>query len=190
MARPSRRDTLIKTERLLLRAPRRADYSAWARLRANGRLHLQPWEPKWPDDALTLEDWRRRLRAWREGWDEDRAYIFFALSRTDARLLGGVSLTQVRRGPAQMASMGYWLGPDHVGEGYMGEAVQAACDWCFMVLGLFRVEAAVVPRNARSESVLVRAGFEREGLAKQYLEINGVREDHILYAKRRPAETA
>jgi ribosomal-protein-alanine N-acetyltransferase len=45
--------------------------------------------------------------------------------------------------------------------------------------GLHRIEANIMPRNAASLRVVEKAGFHREGLAKKYLKINGVWEDHI-----------
>lgn len=179
------RETGLFTDRLLIRAPERQDYAAWAEGRAASRAHLEPWEPRWPSDALSREDWTRRLRAWRTSWREDRAYIFLIFSRDEERLLGGISVANVRRGPAQMATLGYWLLHNAIGAGYMSEAVERICQWCFFSLGLARLEAGTLPENLRSRSVLERCGFLKEGRARAYLEINGRRQDHILYARIR-----
>ncbi|MEM7767112.1 MAG: GNAT family protein [Pseudomonadota bacterium] len=180
----ARRDTVIRTERCVIRAPRQGDYTGWARLRAESRSFLEPWEPKWPDDALSIDDWRMRLRAWREGWDADRSYVFLIFEKGTAALVGGLSLTHVRRGPAMSASLGYWLGARHEGHGFMREAVEAVCQWAGTIIGLMRIEAATVPENNRSQTVLRACRFEREGYALAYLEIAGVRRDHVLFARR------
>ena len=177
------RDVVLTSPRLLIRAPERADYSAWAGGRAASRKHLEPWEPLWPTDALSRDDWTRRLRAWRAGWRDDRAYVFLIFHRDTNGLLGGVSLTNVRRGPAQMASLGYWLLQQATGHGYMTEAVERVCRWCHFDLGLSRIEAGTLEENTRSQHVLEHCGFLREGRARAYLEINGRRRDHILYAR-------
>ncbi|MCI4644257.1 MAG: GNAT family N-acetyltransferase [Hyphomonadaceae bacterium] len=177
------REVQLLTERLRIRVPERADHAAWATGRLESRAHLEPWEPRWPADALSKEDWTRRLRAWRTGWREDRAYVFLIFLREGGDLLGGVSITNVRRGPAQMGSLGYWLLQSAVGQGYMTEAVNCACRWCFSALGLARLEAGTLPGNLRSQNVLERCGFRKEGRARAYLEIHGRRQDHILYAR-------
>ena len=185
MALPALQDTMVKTERLVLRPPVRGDYGQWSRRRADSREHLEPWEPCWPADALSREDWTRRLRAWRAGWRNDRAYVFLAFEKAAERLVGGVSLTNVRRGPAQSASLGYWLLADCQDHGYMTEAVAAIVDWSFAVLALMRLEAGTLPENDRSRRVLERCGFAEEGFAPAYLEIAGRRRDHVLYGRVR-----
>ncbi len=180
-----RRDTVIRTARCLIRPPRQADYTRWARLRSTSRAYLEPWEPRWPSDALSMEDWKRRMRAWREGWDSDRFYVFFIFDTGLADLVGGVSLSHVRRGPAQAASLGYWMGEAHAGHGLMRDAVHALCNWAWSVLDLERIEAATVPENTRSQRVLSACGFVREGFAREFLEIAGIRRDHVLYARLR-----
>jgi ribosomal-protein-alanine N-acetyltransferase len=177
------RDVELLTPRLLIRAPERADYTAWAEGRRKSREHLERWEPLWPADALSKEDWSRRLRAWRGGWRDDRAYVFLIFMREGGKILGGVSITNVRRGPAQMGSLGYWLLEEAAGQGYMSEAVERVCHWCYAELGLARIEAGTLDENVRSQQVLERCGFEKEGRARAYLEIGGRRRDHILYAR-------
>lgn len=179
------RDTEVRTARLILRPPERRDYAAWSEGRRNSRAHLEPWEPRWPHDALSREDWVRRLKAWRLAWREDRAYVFLVWDGESEQLVGGASLTNVRRGPAQAASLGYWLLHNATGHGFMREAVDALCHWCFDTLMLERIEAGTLPENTRSQSVLEACGFAEEGRAAAYLEINGRRRDHILYARLR-----
>ncbi len=175
--------TRIDTGRLVIRAPQRSDYEAWRDVRDCSRDHLEPWEPRWPRDALSRDDWNRRLRAWRAGWRNDRAYVFLAFRRSEECVLGGVSVTNVRRGAAGSGSLGYWLGENALGQGFMREAVLAVCDWCFQSLGLARLDAATLPENARSRRVLESTGFREEGFARGYLEIGGRRRDHVLYGR-------
>ncbi|MEM9738341.1 MAG: GNAT family protein [Pseudomonadota bacterium] len=179
------RETALTTQRLLIRAPERADYSDWAIGRRISRLHLERWEPRWPGDALSREDWNRRLKAWRTGWRNDRAYVYLIFDRLNQALLGGISVTNVRRGPAQSASVGYWLLADATGSGIMVESLNRISRWGFETLGLARLEAGTLPENAKSRNVLERCGFIEEGFAKRYLEINGARRDHVLYARLR-----
>lgn len=164
-----------------LRQPQMSDYSAWAELRALSREHLKPWEPLWPRDELTRSSFRRRLRHYQREMREDLGYSYFILDR-DEELLGGISLSNVRRGVTQSASLGYWLGLPHVRRGHMGAAVQVLLPHAFHGLKLHRVEAASQPDNAASVRVLQRSGFKQEGAARQYLKINGEWQDHLLFA--------
>ena len=168
--------------RVELRWPRLQDHAAWARLRAASRAHLTPWEPAWPRDALTLDGFERRLRAHRRDVRDGCGYMFLVFRRDDGELLGGVSLSQVRRGAGASAEIGYWLGQAHGGMGYMTEAVQAVLAHAFDSLQLRRIEAACLPSNTRSKALLLRLGFQREGLARSYLCINGRWRDHELHA--------
>jgi ribosomal-protein-alanine N-acetyltransferase len=165
-----------------LRAPQMSDYAAWAELRAMSRAHLAPWEPAWPRDDLSRSAYRRRLRHYVREAREDLGYAFLIFEAANDSLVGGLTLSNVRRGVTQAATLGYWLGVPHLGRGYMTEAARAAMTHAFDVLRLHRVEAAAQPNNAASIRVLERLGFTREGFARRYLKINGTWEDHVLFA--------
>ena len=171
----------IDGEGVRLRPPRRADYQAWAELRSRSRAFLQPWEPTWPSDDLTRAGFRRRLDAYARERGTGAAYRFFVLREEDEALVGGLSLSNIRRGVAQTATLGYWAGEPYAGRGYTTAAVRAAVRFAFKTLGLHRIEAACVPENDRSRRVLEKAGFEQEGRAREYLKINGVWRDHLLF---------
>lgn len=179
-------DTLITSERLVLSAARRADYADWANLRRESRAYIEPWEPLWPRDALSRKDWNRRLGAWTSAWRAGTAFVLLTRRLSDNALIGGVSLTQVRPWPAESASLGYWQGGAFEGQGFMREAVSAVCGWAFSQIGLKRIEAGIVPENHRSRRVLEGTGFAEEGRAAAYLEIQGVRRDHVLFGLVRP----
>lgn len=172
----------IHGRQVLLRHPAMGDYGAWAELRAVSRQHLTPWEPQWARDELSRSAFRRRLRQYQRELRDDQGYAFLIFRQADAALLGGLSISNVRRGVAQAASIGYWIGAPHVRRGYMTDAVRAAVPFAFGTLGLHRLEAACLPHNVASQSVLAKAGFKREGMARRYLKINGVWQDHDLFA--------
>ena len=90
-----------------------SDYAAWAELRAASREHLAAWEPLWPRDELTRGAFRRRLRHYAREQREDLGYAFFVLDDRTDLLFGGLTLSNVRRGVTQAASLGYWLGALH-----------------------------------------------------------------------------
>jgi ribosomal-protein-alanine N-acetyltransferase len=173
-----------------LRPPRRTDYEEWSALRERSRAFLQPWEPTWPVDDLTRPAFRRRLAAYARERAEGIAYRFLVFRTQDGALTGGLSLSNIRRGVAQTATLGYWAGEGFAGQGYTTAAVEAAVRFAFERLGLHRVEAACVPENARSARVLEKCGFEPEGRARAYLQINGRWRDHSLFGIVRPESRA
>jgi ribosomal-protein-alanine N-acetyltransferase len=171
----------VEGDGIALRPPRAADYSEWRELRAASRAFLQPWEPTWPADDLSRAAFRRRLIAYARDREAGAAYPFFVFRDLDGALSGGITLSNVRRGVAQMGSVGYWCGRPYARHGHTLAAVRALSDFAFRSLALHRLEAACIPENAPSRRLLARAGFEEEGFAKAYLKINGVWRDHVLF---------
>ena len=172
----------VRGQSVLLRPPTTNDYAAWAELRAASRQHLTPWEPQWTPDELTRGAFRRRIRHYQREAREDLGYAFFMFGATGEPLLGGLSLSNVRRGVTQAAQLGYWTGLAFAGRGCMTAAVRALVPFAFDVLRLHRLEAACLPTNTASIRVLEKTGFRREGLARKYLKIDGVWQDHVLFA--------
>ena len=168
--------------RVYLRPPQQGDWRDWSELREESREFLTAWEPTWPHDALTRSAFRRRVRAYDREWQQSTGYSFLVLRRQDDTVLGGITLTNLRRGVAQSISLGYWIGSRHARQGYMTEGLRAALEFCFDDLGLHRVEAACLPNNQASKGLLIRSGFREEGYARQFLRINGRWQDHVLFA--------
>jgi ribosomal-protein-alanine N-acetyltransferase len=172
----------IEGDGLILRAPIFDDFPAWQALRAESAAFLIPWEPRWPVDDLTRSGYKRRLRRYQLEARNLTGLTWFVFEGRSNDLLGGLSLSSIRYGAAGSCQLGYWMGERHAGHGFMKKAVGIALGEAFGRLGLQRVEAVTLPENARSIAVLERAGFRREGLVRSYLEINGERRDHLLYA--------
>jgi [ribosomal protein S5]-alanine N-acetyltransferase len=173
----------IAGDGVLLRAPQMGDYAEWAALREASRDFLTPWEPTWPADDLTRSSFRRRIKRYSEDQRGDLAYPFFIFRKNDNALIGGLTLANVRRGCAQAGSLGYWMGAGYARQGHMTAAVRAVIPFAFATLRLHRVEAACIPANVASIHLLEKTGFSREGFARQYLCIDGVWQDHLLYAR-------
>jgi ribosomal-protein-alanine N-acetyltransferase len=173
----------ITGDGVVLRAPQMSDCAEWAALREASRDFLTPWEPIWPPDDLTRAAFRRRLRRYAEDQRADQAYAFLIFRTQDSALVGGLTLANIRRGVAQAGSIGYWIGQPYANQGYMSAAVRALIPFCFGSLRLHRLEAACIPTNKPSITLLEKCGFQREGYARGYLCINGTWQDHLLYAR-------
>ena len=174
--------------------PSSATASCCARRRrpttANGRRcakrsrdFLTPWEPTWPADDLSRSAFRRRIRRYAEDLRTDQGYAFLIFRSSDNALVGGLTLANIRRGVAQAGSLGYWMGQPFARHGYMTAAVRAVIPFAFGTLRLHRLEAACIPTNAASIRLLENTGFVREGYAREYLCINGIWQDHLLYGR-------
>jgi ribosomal-protein-alanine N-acetyltransferase len=173
---------VLESDRVVLRTPQMSDYAAWAELRAASREFLAPWEPLWSNDELSRASFRRRVRHYLRDLREDVGYALFVFSATSGALVGGLTLCNVRRGVTQSCTLGYWVGAKYARQGYMTAAVRAVIPFVFDSLELHRLEAACLPSNTASIRLLEKTGFQREGLARRYLRINGVWQDHLLYA--------
>ena len=173
---------VLEGDGVFLRMPQMTDFAEWARLRTESRAFLTPWGPTWPADDLTRSAFRRRLRRHAREMREDLGYPFLVFRDADRVLLGGVTLTNVRRGVAQAANLGYWIGGPHARKGYMTAAVAALIPFAHGPLRLRRIEAACLPNNAASVRLLEKLNFVREGYAREYLCIAGIWQDHLMYA--------
>jgi [ribosomal protein S5]-alanine N-acetyltransferase len=171
----------LNGQRVFLRPAERGDYEAWASLRAGSRQFLAPWEPTWPPDALSRASFRARVARYAEDWRTDQAYNFLIFAQ-DETLVGGVGLSNLRRGVSETASLGSWVGEACARQRYMTAALPLVLDFAFDRLGLHRVEAACLPTNIPSRALLARAGFHQEGYARGYLCIEGKWQDHLLFA--------
>lgn len=180
-----KRHLRLETERLTLRLPRHADYRSWAALRDASHAFLTPWEPTWAPDHLSRKSFTGRVYWSQRALGQGSAVPLFIFRRADEVLLGAITLDNIRRGPAQAATLGYWIGEVHARQGYMREAIGAVVHHAFRELDLSRVEAACLPENAASRGVLEKAGFKYEGVAQSYLQIAGRWRNHVLYAHLR-----
>lgn len=175
----------METPRLLLRLPQLSDFRAWTDLRARSAGFLQPWEPVWADDHLSRSAFRHRVAWSRDVVEKGQAVPLFLTRREDGALLGAITLDQIRRGPAQAATVGYWIGEPHARQGYMAEALAAVVAHAFDTVGLSRIEAGCLPENTPSRQLLEGCGFKYEGVAQAYLQIAGRWRNHVLYANLR-----
>lgn len=180
-----RRRPRIETERMTLRLPEHGDYRSWVELRQSSRGFLEPWEPTWAEDHLSRRSFSNRVYWAARAESQGTALPLFLVRREDRALVGAVTLDNIRRGPAQAGTLGYWVGERHARQGYMREAIRALVHHAFTELDLSRIEAACLPENVASRGVLEGSGFKYEGVAQSYLQINGRWRNHVLYASLR-----
>lgn len=180
-----RRKTRIETERLTLRQPQLSDFREWSALREQSADFLVPWEPQWASDHLSRKGFTNRVYWAQRSISAGSAVPLFLIRREDEVLLGAITLDNIRRGPAQSGTLGYWVGAPFARQGYMREAISGIVHHAFERLDLSRLEAACLPENQASRRLLEKCGFKYEGVAQSYLQINGRWRTHVLYAALR-----
>jgi ribosomal-protein-alanine N-acetyltransferase len=172
----------IETERLILRPPHHNDFRYWVQLRRDSHDFLSPWDPAWPNEHLTRKSFTNRVYWAQQAIKNGNGCPLFLIRKTDRALIGAVTLDNIRRGPAQAGTLGYWTGQAFSRQGYMREAVNCMVSHAFRKLDLSRVEAACLPENQPSRGLLESCGFKYEGVAQSYLQIAGRWRTHVLYA--------
>lgn len=182
---PFRRRVKIETERMTLRLPTHGDWTQWAALRDESAAFLTPWEPVWAGDHLTRKAFTNRVYWAARAEAQGTALPLLLIRREDQALLGAITLDNIRRGPSQSGTLGYWIGERFSRRGYMREAIQSVVHHAYSALDLSRIEAACLPENAASRGVLEKCGFKYEGVAQSYLQISGRWRNHVLYAALR-----
>jgi [ribosomal protein S5]-alanine N-acetyltransferase len=180
-----KRRVRVETERMTLRLPEHGDWRQWSELRDTSAEFLSKWEPVWATDHLTRRSFTNRVYWAQRAEGQGTALPMLLVRREDNQLLGALTLDNIRRGPAQAATLGYWIGQPFARQGYMREAILALTHHAFTRLDLSRMEAACLPENAPSRGVLEKCGFKYEGVAQSYLQINGRWRNHVLYANLR-----
>lgn len=171
----------LRADRVELRPITLADANRWERLRNHNVGWLEPWEATRPPESESGNtSYRALTRDLIRHGKAGRALPFVVTY--DDIMLGQLTVTGITWGSARWAQMGYWIDEAFAGRGIITTAVALACDHCFFIMGLHRIEIAIRPENAASLRVVDKLGFRSIGLAPRYLHINGGWRDHLLYA--------
>jgi ribosomal-protein-alanine N-acetyltransferase len=171
----------LQGERIVLRHLDADDAPALLVFMKENRAFLEQWEPVREPGFFTLDAQAADIEAAAADAAADRRHAFGIF--LDSELVGRLALSQIFRGIFQNAYLGYSISEPLNGRGLATEAVGVAMEFAFGELGLHRVQAAVMPRNTGSIRVLEKNGFREEGYAVGYLCINGVWEDHRIFAR-------
>ena len=180
----------LATARLSVRLARPGMEGAMARfLEENFEGHLDRWSPPTTPSFFTVSFWRERLAIAVEEFRAGRSARFVMQEKgaPEGPILGTCNYTNIVRGPFQACHLGYQVARSHEGRGLVTEALRATNAFMFEVLRVHRIMANYRPENARSARVLERLGFEREGIARDFLFIDGAWRDHVLTALVHPA---
>ncbi|MFF1830449.1 GNAT family N-acetyltransferase [Paenarthrobacter sp. NPDC058040] len=166
---------------LHVRPLRLADAEPLADAYTRNARHLAPWEPHRDVSFFSAAGQETVIRSKLSQFDAGSEVPWLILS--EEAILGTITLTGIVRGPFLSANLGYWVDGPHTGKGLARAAVAAVLAMAVQELALHRVQAATLVHNTASQSVLKRNGFERIGLAPNYLKIDGTWQDHVLFQR-------
>ena len=157
-------------------------------------------------DAAALLRFELEHRAWFERWVNAREPSFYSadgvaaaiaaaeaaraagqafqyLVVEDARIVGRVNLSAVRRAHYHCADLGYRIGEHDGGRGIASRAVALCLEQAFGRHGLRRIEANARPENAGSIRVLERNGFRQFGHSRRSFELGGRWYDRLHFER-------
>ena len=177
---------VIATERAVLTIPEPDQAELLFEYVTSNQDHLAPWEPERDEHYFTLAGCRERLELARSGFELGVAVHFCALDPAGIRMVGNCNFSNIVQGPFQACTLGYSIARQDQGAGLMQEILEAGIGYMFEVRDLHRIMANHIPGNHRSENLLRRLGFVREGYAQSYLNIDGRWQDHVLNALINP----
>lgn len=184
---------LLRSERLLLRAPQAGDGIALNQAVRQSLDELRPWmlwaqkAPSQRQSELTC-----RQMAARFAQRSDLPLFIFARGADGncAHLLGGTGLHRIDWSVPRF-EIGYWRRSGEQGQGWISEAVSTLSRFVFDHLGARRIEIRMSSDNVKSRAVAERCGFTLEGVLRQdSLDVHGQPRDTAVYARVRGAEEA
>jgi len=180
----SRAVPLLLTARLRLVAADEHLGGALAAFHDRNRAHLAPWDPPSSDDFYTEATQAQRLREAAAAFAAGVGYRYLMQPIGDTtRVIGSINFSNIVRGAFQSCTLGYALDQAFEGQALMTEGLRCAIAEMFSArVNLHRIQAAYRPENWRSAEVLKRMGFQDEGLAPDYLFIDGQWRVHRISA--------
>ncbi|CAH8210523.1 (Ribosomal protein S5)-alanine N-acetyltransferase [Vibrio aestuarianus] len=173
-------------EDIVLRTAQPGDADMIASYFNANRAHLRPWEPKREAAFFDVNGWSQKLIKLHELHKMQLGYYLLIIDKVNNEMIGTISFSNMSRFPFHACNLGYSLAEHAQGKGIMGRSLRMACNYMFNVQNMHRIMAGYMPSNKRSEAVLMKMGFQKEGYAKNYLLINGKWEDHNLTALINP----
>ena len=177
-----RQEFKINTDRCCLRLPQLKDYEIWVNLRRKSENFLSEWEPERDKNFYSQSSFKARVTWAKHKFNEKKVIHVFIFRQKDGILMGAITLSHLKRGAAQSGSIGYWLGEPYIKNGYMSESLRALIFQVFKNFEVSRIEAATLPENKASRSLLENIGFKYEGVAQSYLQIAGRWRNHVMYS--------
>lgn len=171
---------MLETERLRLESPHIGFAEALLDLHIRNQEHFLLGSPRNLLEQKELKFWQNKLSAEKLMHTKQMQLSYYGFHKETGRLICHIQVSNIIRGIFQAAHIGYKIDLEYQGQGLMHEALQSVVKFLFEELNLHRLMANYQPHNLRSENLLNRMGFKREGYAEKYLYLDGEWRDHVL----------
>ena len=175
------------TENLIVSVLTPDDYELLAKYERDNRSYLSQWEPIRSAEYFSLEETQKRLKLNFQDFKLGSSISLVGFDKSKSEIIGLCSFSNIVHGVFQACNLGYSISAKKQGKGLMFEMLHASIQYVFTEYNLHRIMANYIPSNTRSEKLLDRLGFKKEGLAKSYLKISGSWQDHVLTSKINPS---
>lgn len=175
------------TSNLIITILKPEEFHLLATYERTNRAHLAKWEPIRDELYFTDVEVKKRVKLNFENFISGSSISLVGLDKTRSKIICVCNFSNIVHGVFQACHLGYSINAKDQGKGLMFEMLNAAIEYIFSQLGLHRIMANYIPSNIRSEKLLIKLGFEKEGLAKSYLKIAGLWQDHVLTSKINPS---
>jgi [ribosomal protein S5]-alanine N-acetyltransferase len=172
----------LEGSRVMIRTLQEEDAKSLVKLIKNNKVFWADTEPRRRDSYYTVEVQKEMIKRSLQAMENGTGYAFGIFNKKSSQLIGDISLYDVRKAPFQSTIVGYSIDRREIGKGYTTDSLNLALSFAFEQVGLHRVTAGVMPRNHASIRVLEKAGFQKEGLSRENVCINGIWEDHLQYS--------
>lgn len=133
------------------------------------------WKPH-----LSVDETKRIISYWMSNYPDPKFYVW-GIQLKNGPLVGTISIHSIHEG-FQRGEVGYALAKRYWNQGYVTEALHAIVDFSFGIVGFNRLEAHHSIYNPASGAVLIKAGFQHEGVLRQYYRSNDGYQDSSMYA--------
>ena len=170
----------ISTKRCILRLPELQESQLMCDFIARNKAYIQQWEPLQPDNYYTNDYWKEKITQLREDFLNDKSCCLNIYLQETKQLIGIVNYSNFVRGAFHSCFLGFKISEALQGKGMMTEALEASVAYVFQTLNIHRIAANYMPHNKASARVLEKCGFVQEGIAEDYLYINGKWAKHVL----------
>jgi ribosomal-protein-alanine N-acetyltransferase len=167
----------LSTSRLLLRPLQLADadrmFLGWAT--DMEVVKYLSWKPH-----LSVDETKRIISYWMSNYPDPKFYIW-GIQVKQGPLIGTISIHSIHDG-FERGEVGYALAKPYWNQGYATEALQGIVDYAFGTIAFNRLEAHHSIYNPASGAVLIKAGFQHEGVLRQFYRSNDGFQDSSIYA--------
>jgi len=173
----------LKTQNMIVSVLRPEDINLLVTYESQNRDHLAKWEPNRSYGYFSLDETKKRVERNYKDFRVGSAVSLVGFNKEKSKILCVCTFSNITYSAFQACNLGYSISEQEQGKGLMFEMLQASINYVFKELNLHRIMANYIPENTRSERLLNRLGFQKEGLAKSYLKIAGSWQDHVLTSK-------